>query len=176
MNGLRIGTVSVSLVLFLAYFSPAAYSAGQCSAKSYREARMSMTNRLLATGYSKSQVSFLMRNADRMTSALRADRLNDNGRACGIDSARAHVLGCLGKQLFPLQSSSSASLDDEKQTRGFGGRSDWQCENCSLSVSFMAALAPRKNICFAADVLRPSSARGAEMLGQFQALRLIVRA
>lgn len=122
MNGLRIGTVSLSLVLFLAFFSPSAYSAGQCSAKSYREARMSMTNRLLATGYSKSQVSFLMRNADRMTSALRADRLNDNGRACGIDSARAHVLGCLGKQLFPLQSSSSASLDDEKQTRGFWGK------------------------------------------------------
>ena len=52
-----------------------------------------MTNRLLATGYSVPQVAFLMRNADRMTSALPATALNDSGQDCGIDSARARVLG-----------------------------------------------------------------------------------
>lgn len=64
-----------------------------------------------------------MRNADRMTSALRADKLTENAKACGIDSAKAQVLGCLDKQLFPLRPSSSASLDEEKQTTGkFWGR------------------------------------------------------
>ena len=122
MNGMRLGFVFAGLALSLACSSSMAYSAGQCSAKSYREARSAMTSQLLATGYSKAQASFLMRNADRMTSALRSDRLNDNGRTCGIDSARAHVLGCLDKQLFPLKRGSNASLDEEKQTEAFWGR------------------------------------------------------
>lgn len=110
------------LALFLTQPSSAAFGAGQCSTKSYSEARLAMSKRLLATGYSKAQVGFLMRNTDRMTSALRSDRLNDNGRTCGIDSARAHVLGCLDKQLFPLKRGSNALLDEEKQTEGFWGR------------------------------------------------------
>jgi len=122
MSGMRLGFVFAGLALALAYSSSAAYSAGQCSAKSYREARAALTSRLLATGYSKTQASFLMRNADRMTSALRTDRLNDNGRTCGIDSARAHVLGCLDKQLFPLKPGSGASLDEERQAGAFWGR------------------------------------------------------
>ena len=63
-----------------------------------------------------------MRNADRMTSALHANELNDSGQACGIDSARAHVLGCLDKQLFPLDADTSSPLDETKQTTGFWGR------------------------------------------------------
>ncbi|TPK91124.1 hypothetical protein FJ934_05670 [Mesorhizobium sp. B2-4-12] len=122
MRVTRRGNLLAGVALFLACSSVATYSAGQCSAQSYREARSAMTNRLLATGYSKTQTSFLMRNADRMTSALRADKLNDNAGPCGIDSARAHVLGCLDKQLFPLDSGASSPLDEEKQTEGFWGR------------------------------------------------------
>lgn len=122
MNRMRLVIVFTGLALFLTQSPSTAFGAGQCSAKSYREARSAMTKRLLATGYSQAQVGFLMRNTDRMTSALRSDRLNDNGRACGIDSARAHVLGCLDKQLFPLKPGSDASLDEEKQTEGFWGR------------------------------------------------------
>ncbi|MER9402480.1 hypothetical protein NKI36_00280 [Mesorhizobium caraganae] len=118
---MRFVIVFTGLAVFLTHPS-VAFSAGQCSPKAYREARSAMTTRLLATGYSKAQVGFLMRNTDRMTSALRSDRLNDNGRACGIDSARAHVLGCLDKQLFPLKRGSNASLDEEKQTKGVWGR------------------------------------------------------
>jgi len=121
MNRVQLVIVFAGVALFLTQPS-VAFSASQCSPKSYREARSAMTSRLLATGYSTAQVGFLMRNTDRMTSALRSDRLNDNGRACGIDSARAHILGCLDKQLFPLKRGSNASLDKEKQTKGFWGR------------------------------------------------------
>ncbi|TPK67640.1 hypothetical protein FJ546_03695 [Mesorhizobium sp. B2-4-19] len=122
MNGMGLGFILGGLALSLACSSFVAYSAGQCSAKSYREARAVMTSRLLATGYSKTQASFLMRNADRMISAHRTDSLNDNGRTCGIDSARAQVLGYLDKQLFPLKPGSGASLDGERQTEAFWGR------------------------------------------------------
>ncbi|MER9351715.1 hypothetical protein NKI61_00260 [Mesorhizobium sp. M0514] len=121
MNGMRLVIVFTGVALFLTQPS-VAFSAGQCSPKSYREARLAMTSRLLATGYSKAQVSFLMRNTDHMTSALRSDRLNNNGKVCGIDSAKAHVLGCLDKQLFPLKRGSNASLDEVKLTEGFLGQ------------------------------------------------------
>ncbi|WP_217575292.1 hypothetical protein [Mesorhizobium sp. GbtcB19] len=122
MERKRIGVVLMGLALALACMSSAAYSAAKCSPRSYSQARSAMTSRLLATGYSKPQVGFLMRNSDRMTSALRADRLNDKAEACGIDSARAYVLACLDKQLFPLGAGSSSPLDETKQTKGFWGR------------------------------------------------------
>ncbi|MEW6633938.1 MAG: hypothetical protein AB1440_23955 [Pseudomonadota bacterium] len=123
MKRVRLGLAFTGLVLAVACSASTAYAAGKCSPKTYREARSAMSSRLLATGYSKTQVNFLMRNADRMTSALRADELNDSDRACGIDSARAHVLGCLDRQLFPLGAgSSSPPLDETKQTKGFWGR------------------------------------------------------
>ncbi|WP_292242969.1 hypothetical protein [Mesorhizobium sp.] len=137
-----------SLTLFLAQTSSTGYGAGQCSAKSYREARSAMTGRLLATGYSKAQVGFLMRNADRMTSALRSDKLNGSGRACGIHSARAHVLGCLDKQLFPLRSGSSASLDDEKQTPGFWGKKRLRVRELLFIGQFHGCLGAAKEYLF----------------------------
>ena len=146
---MRLVILFAGLALFLIQPPSVAFSAGQCSAKFYREAHSAMTKRLLATGYSKAQVGFLMGNTDRITSALRSDRLNDNGRACGIDSARAHVLGCLDKQLFPLKRGSSASLDEEP--KDFGAGNVWPYANCSLSANFMAVWAPRKSISFAAD-------------------------
>jgi hypothetical protein len=150
MNRMRLVIACAGLALFLTQPS-VAFSAGQCSPKSYSEARSAMTSRLLATGYSKAQVGFLMGNTDRMTSALRSDRLNDNARACGIDSAKAHILGCLDKQLFPLKRGSNASLDEEKQTEGFWGRKRLAVHELLLSANFMAVWAPRKSISFAAD-------------------------
>ncbi|MDX8442656.1 hypothetical protein [Mesorhizobium australafricanum] len=148
MDRKRSGFVLIGLVLALACASSTAYSAGKCSPKSYRQARSAMTSRLLATGYSKPQVSFLMRNTDRMTSALRADQLNDKARACGIDSARAYVLGCLDKQLFPLKSSSSASLNDEKQTKGFWGRKRLTVRELLFISEFHACLGAAKEYLF----------------------------
>ena len=105
-------------------------------------------NRLLATGYSRAQVGFLMRNADRMTSALRSDRLNDNAKACGIDSARSHVLGCLDKQLFPLGAGSSASLDEEKRTTAFWGRKRLAVRELLFIGHFHACLGAAKEYLF----------------------------
>ena len=122
MKRIRQSLAFTGLVLALACSSLTAYAAGKCSPKTYREARSAMSSRLLATGYSKAQADFLMRNADRMTSALPATALNDSGQACGIDSARAHVLGCLDRQLFPLGAGSSSPLDKTKRTKGFWGR------------------------------------------------------
>ena len=105
-------------------------------------------NRLLATRYSRVQVGFLMRNADRMTSALRSDRLNDNAKACGIDSARSHVLGCLDKQLFPLGAGSSASLDEEKRTTAFWGRKRLAVRELLFIGHFHACLGAAKEYLF----------------------------
>jgi hypothetical protein len=49
MNGMRLGIVFAGLSL--ACSCSAVYSAGQCSAKSYREARSEMTSRLLFIGH-----------------------------------------------------------------------------------------------------------------------------
>jgi hypothetical protein len=126
--------------------SSTAYSAGKCSPKSYSQARSAMTSRLLATGYSKAQVGFLMRNTDRMTFALRADRLNDKAKACGIDSARAYVLGCLDKQLFPVGSSSP--LDQTKLTPGFWGRKRLTVRELLFIGHFHACLGAAKEFLF----------------------------
>ncbi|PDQ21509.1 hypothetical protein CN311_08490 [Mesorhizobium sanjuanii] len=107
-----------------------------------------MTSRLLATGFSKAQVGFLMRNTDRMTSALRSDRLNDNGRACGIDSARAHILGCLDKQLFPLKRGSNVALDEEKQTERFWGRKRFAVRELLFIGQFHGCLGAAKEYLF----------------------------
>ncbi|MER9410748.1 hypothetical protein [Mesorhizobium sp. M0589] len=143
MNGMRLVIVFTGVALFLTQPS-VAFSAGQCSPKSYREARLAMTSRLLATGYSKAQVSFLMRNTDHMTSALRTDRLNNNGKVCGIDSAKAHVLGCLDKQLFPLKRGSNASLDEVKLTEGFWGRKRLAARELLFIGHFHACLGAAK--------------------------------
>lgn len=144
----RISIALTGLVLALGCAPSTAYSAERCSPKSYREAQSAMTSRLLATGYSKTQINFLMRNANRMTSALSIDRLNDKAKACGIDSARAYVLGCLDKQLFPLQSGTSASLDDEKQTKGFWGRKRLKVRELLFISEFHGCLAAAKEYLF----------------------------
>ena len=138
----------MGFVLALACSSSTAYSAGKCSPNSYRQARSAMAGRLLATGYSKPQVGFLMRNTDRMTSALRADRLNDNVKACGIDSARAYVLRCLDRQLFPLGAGSSSPLDETKQTVGFWGRKRLTVRELLFIGHFHACLGAAKEYLF----------------------------
>ncbi|RVD54881.1 hypothetical protein EN828_30340 [Mesorhizobium sp. M2D.F.Ca.ET.185.01.1.1] len=107
-----------------------------------------MTSRLLAAGYSKPQVGFLMRNTDRMTSALRAERLNDKAKACGIDSARAYVLGCLDKQLFPAGAGSNSPLDEMKQTSGFWGRKRLTVRELLYIGHFHACLGAAKEFLF----------------------------
>ncbi|RAZ87447.1 hypothetical protein DPM33_25230 [Mesorhizobium hawassense] len=138
----------MGLALAVACMSSTAYSAAKCSPVSYRQARSAMTNRLLAAGYSKPQVGFLMRNTDRMTSALRADKLNDKAKACGIDSARAYVLGCLDKQLFPLGAGSSSPLDETKQTKGFWGRKRLTVRELLFISEFHGCLGAAKEYLF----------------------------
>jgi hypothetical protein len=148
MNRIRLGIAFIGLVLAFACFSSTAYSAARCSPESYREARSAVTSQLLATGYSKTQVGFLMRNANRMTSELRADKLNEKAKACGIESARAYVLECLDKQLFPLKYGTSASLDDEKQTKGFWGKKRLTVRELLFIGEFHACLGAAKEYLF----------------------------
>ncbi|MDX8476860.1 hypothetical protein RFN28_00045 [Mesorhizobium sp. VK24D] len=119
MSYLRSFVVSVGLALSLALSASVVHAATQCSAKSFREARELLANRLLAAGYSGEQAAFLMSGADRRTSELRADKLSERAKSCGIDSARAHVLLCVGKLLFPLKESKT-SLDAEKPVASWG--------------------------------------------------------
>lgn len=78
-----------------------------------------MANRLLAAGYTGEEAAFLMSNSDRLTSELRSDKLNDRAKPCGIDSARAHVLDCANKLLFPLKEP-KISLDSERPAVSWG--------------------------------------------------------
>ncbi|MGX7876676.1 hypothetical protein ACVDG5_031985 [Mesorhizobium sp. ORM6] len=73
----------------------------------------------MASGYSTLQTDFLMRNADQRISVLTGAKLNEAAKPCGIDSARAHILACAEKVLFPLQGS-KASLDVMRQTPAWG--------------------------------------------------------
>jgi hypothetical protein len=148
MKGIRLSLAFTGLVLAVACSASTAYAAGKCSPKTYRQARSAMSGRLLATGYSQTQVTFLMRNADRMISALRADELNDSGQDCGIDSARAHVLGCLDRQLFPLGAGSSSPLDETKQTKGFWGRKRLAVRELLFIGHFHACLAAAEEYLF----------------------------
>ncbi|TPM39021.1 hypothetical protein [Mesorhizobium sp. B2-3-4] len=148
MKRIRLGLASTGLVLAFACFSSTAFAAGKCSPKTYREARSAMSSRLLATGYSKTQMDFLMRNADRMTSALPATALNDSGQDCGLDSARAHVLGCLDRQLFPLGAGSSSPLDEMKQTKGFWGKKRLSVRELLFIGHFHSCLAAAEECLF----------------------------
>ena len=104
----------LGFALLVACWSSMAHGAVQCSQISYSEARALVTNRLLGAGYSRPQTGFLMRNADLRISQLRSAVLNDTAKLCGIDSARAYVIGCVNKQLFPLNGS-KVSLDATRQ-------------------------------------------------------------
>lgn len=148
MDRKRIGVSLTVSAIALACMSSTAYSAGKCSPESYSQARSAMTTRLLATGYSKAQASFLMRNTDRMTFALRGDKLNDRAKACGIDSARASVLGCLDKQLFPVGAGSSSPLDQTKLTPGFWGRKRLSVRELLFIGHFHACLGAAKEFLF----------------------------
>ncbi|BCM17142.1 hypothetical protein [Mesorhizobium sp. J8] len=148
MGRKRIGILLLGWAIALACMSSTAYSAGKCSPESYSRARSAMTSRLLVTGYSKAQVSFLMRNTDRMTFALRADRLNDKAKACGIDSARAYVLERLDKQLFPVGSGSSSPPDQTKLTPGFWGRKHLTVRELLFIGHFHACLGAAKEFLF----------------------------
>ncbi|MDX8494931.1 hypothetical protein RFN29_25570 [Mesorhizobium sp. VK22B] len=98
MNYIPPSAGNLGIALLIACWSSAAYGAAQCSKTSYGEARTLMTSRLLGTGYSRTQTSFLMRNADLRISQLRSPALNDRPKPCRIDSARAYVLGCVDDQ------------------------------------------------------------------------------
>ncbi|WP_154674620.1 hypothetical protein [Mesorhizobium erdmanii] len=110
---------ALCLALLLTGPSSVAHGAAQCSSKSYGEALGQMKARLLTSGYSISQADFLMNNADQRISMLTAAKLNNAAKQCGINSARAHVLGCLDKVLFPLEGS-KASLDSTRQSAAWG--------------------------------------------------------
>lgn len=110
---------SLVFALLFMHASSVAHGAAQCSSKSYGETFSLMRNRLLMSGYSTLQADFLMRNADQRISALSRAKLNDAAKTCGIDSAKAHVLACAEKVLFPLQGS-KASLDVTRQTPVWG--------------------------------------------------------
>ncbi|WFP62948.1 hypothetical protein [Mesorhizobium sp. WSM4904] len=137
---------NLGIALLIACWSSAAYGAAQCSKTSYSEARALMTNRLLGTGYSRNQTSFLMRNADLRISQLRGATLNDRAKPCRIDSARAYVLGCVNDQLFPLKGS-KASLDATRQA-SFWGKTHLAGRELLFVGSFNACLGAAKQALF----------------------------
>jgi hypothetical protein len=133
-------------VLAVVYLPSLAQGAGQCSQDSYSKARALMSNRLLAAGYSRPQVGFLMRNAGLRISSLRGADLNDAAKPCGIDSARAHVLSCLNKVLFPLEGS-KGRLDTEARV-SLWGRKKLSGRELLFIYDFTACLITAKQAMF----------------------------
>lgn len=136
----------LGVALLIACWSSTAYGAAQCSKTSYGEARTLMTSRLLSTGFSRTQTSFLMRNADLRISQLRSAALNERAKPCRIDSARAYVLGCVDDQLFPLKGS-KASLNATRQA-SFWGKTRLAGRELLFIGSFNACLGAAKQALF----------------------------
>jgi hypothetical protein len=82
-------------VLIVADISAA--SARSCP--NYRDARSNLERVLAARSYPKAERSFLLGGADRHVRELKRNALNKQGHQCGIDTARAHVLGCVAADL-----------------------------------------------------------------------------
>jgi hypothetical protein len=86
----KLAAVS-AVVLIVADIS----AAGARSCPTYRDARSNLERVLTARSYPKAERSFLLGGADRRVRELRRSALNEQGEQCGIDAARAHVLGCV---------------------------------------------------------------------------------
>jgi hypothetical protein len=123
-----------------------ASGAAQCSKVSYKAGRAQLSQYLSGQGYSSGQVRFLLRNADQQTGRLRVADLNAGSKACGIDSARAHVLGCT-RSMMPGLLRDSKDLDAKKSYRHWG-RSHHTVRELMFIGGFYACLGSAKDAMF----------------------------
>ena len=134
------------LVFAVTTLSPDVSSAAQCSKVSYQSAKSQLTRYLSGQGYSKSRLQFLMRNANQQVIALQANRLNEQAKACGIDSARAHVLGCT-RSMMPGLLNETRDLDAQKNFV-LWGKSEFAVRELLFISAFHSCLGSAKEAMF----------------------------
>lgn len=90
--------IATAAILTIMTVMPAVAAQG-CGNASYASERSKLERLLIARTYPKAERSFLLSGTDRRVRELPRGKLNERGRQCGIDVARAHVLGCLAASL-----------------------------------------------------------------------------
>ena len=89
--------LTVVSTVVLVVFNISAANARSCP--TYQGARSNLERVLIARSYLKAERVFLLGGADRHVRELKRNALNKQGQECGIEAARAHVLGCLAADL-----------------------------------------------------------------------------
>jgi hypothetical protein len=92
---MRKFTAVLAAVLIVANVS----AANARSCPTYQDARSNLERVLAARSYPKPERAFLLIGADRQVRELKRNALNEQGQHCGIETARAHVLGCVAADL-----------------------------------------------------------------------------
>ncbi|PSJ54842.1 hypothetical protein [Kumtagia ephedrae] len=123
-----------------------ASEAAQCSKVSYQASKSQLSRYLSGQGYSKPQIQFLMRNAHGQVRVLQSGRLNAQAKECGIDSARAHVLGCT-RSMMPGLLKGSNDLDAQKN-HVLWGRSKFTVRELLFIGGFYNCLGAAKEAMF----------------------------
>jgi hypothetical protein len=66
---------------------------------SYTKERQALAHDLVSLGYTRDEITFLLRTADRKVQQLGTRGLNEDGARLGIEQIRAHLLRGLGTML-----------------------------------------------------------------------------
>jgi hypothetical protein len=102
------------------------------SCPTYQGARSNLERVLVARSYPKVERAFLLGGADRHVRELKRNALNKQGQECGIEAARAHVLGCVAADLPRVAS------PDRKTGAAFWGKANVSAREAAFIGKFHA--------------------------------------
>ncbi len=102
------------------------------SCLNYRDARSNLERVLTARSYPKVERRFLLSGADRRVRELKSNSLNAQGQHCGIETARAHILGCVAADLPRVTS------PDRKTGKAFWGKANVSAREAAFIGKFHA--------------------------------------
>ena len=103
----------------LASSGPYADAASACQTVSQASERSKLQQLLSANGVSKSERAFLLAGAEQRLKEIQSHALNARGAQCGINTVRAHILGCMNST---LPSALSTTSPDRKSSKALWGR------------------------------------------------------
>lgn len=118
-TGLKI-TLAFSAVAMSLGCAVSSAGAAQCSNIPYRASIAELASDLTSKGFTAEEHVFLLRNASARLNALSVAKLNGRARSCGIDSARAHIVGCLRNGLPALLRSAEKPLGSSTVVSAWG--------------------------------------------------------
>jgi len=128
---LKLGIILAMLVIGGAE----ADAANSCPSADQAEESRKLERLLSANSVSRTERAFLLAGAAARLKDVQARNLNARGRACGIDSVRAHVYACMNSTLPPLLGDVPA---DRKATSRMWGRRNLSARAAGFIAMFHA--------------------------------------